>query len=173
MKAIVALVLLFLVATGCGSTDDDTGAREEGTGESSTTEPPDVALIGTSWFATEYFDGDRQVLTQPPDENAQVTFEENGFVTGHDGCNGFGYSPDAAPDDSGRDIGKTYDVTADRITFTGTSVSTLIGCNEKDHRVRFHAVLTGTVTYVLDGSTLTLVDSDNRRVRFEARDDRG
>jgi heat shock protein HslJ len=75
-----------------------------------------------------------------------MTFSEDGTVTGNSGCNGFGGN---------------YTVEGDQITFSEV-VSTLIAC-EDARMAQEDAVLTvvsGTATYRIEGSTLTLTNND-------------
>lgn len=126
---------------------------------------PDVDLVGTTWEVTGFIDGDVAMSGPQDGEAAHVVFDENGFVTGHDGCNGFGY---ATSDDG--ESGLRYAVDGSEITFTGTAASTEIACPGKEEDVeRFHAVLRGTVTSRIEASSLTLVAPDGRGVTYAAR----
>jgi len=80
------------------------------------------------------------------DSQAGITFNEDGSVNGNSGCNGFG---------------GTYTVDGDQITFSEI-VSTLILCDEPlmEQEETVHQVLTGTATYEIEGSTLTLTNND-------------
>ena len=80
------------------------------------------------------------------DAGAQITFGEDGTVTGSSGCNGFG--------------GK-YIVEGDQITFSEI-VSTLMACDDARmaQEAAVLAVLSATATYTIEGSTLTLTNND-------------
>ena len=126
---------------------------------------PDADLVGTTWEVTGFIDGDVAMSGPQDGETAHVVFDENGYVTGHDGCNGFGY----ATSDDGRS-GLRYTVDGDRITFDGAPASTEIACPGREDDVeRFHAVLRGTVTSRIEASSLTLVAPDGRGVTYAAR----
>ena len=126
---------------------------------------PDVNLVDTTWEVTGFIDGNL-AMSAPADgrQPASLVFEENGFVTGHDGCNGFGYASSA---DGGS--GLRYTVDGDEITFEGEPASTEIACPGREEDVeRFHAVLRGTVTARIEASSLTLVAPDGRGVTYSA-----
>jgi heat shock protein HslJ len=153
------LLVLLLVGAGCGSDGDDATIESEATPDST------PELIDTTWVVTGFLDGDHVITIDPPgEEAARLHLEANGFVTGSDGCNGFGYaspSTDAAPTD-----GLAYVVDGSTITFEGSPVSTLIGCVDNDYEGRARAVLTGRVSYELAGDTLTLRTPDGRGVVY-------
>ncbi len=128
---------------------------------------PDADLVGTTWIVNGFLDGETAMSSAPPREEGFLRFEENGFVTGHDGCNSLGFAQGAAPDGSGRDLGLRYEVDGDRITFEGGPVQTLVGC-EDEYTERFRAALIGTVTHEIEASSLTLLADDARGVMLTA-----
>lgn len=131
---------------------------------------PDRDLVGTTWEADGYADGegpDDAAMSARTDAPAVVRFEGNGFVTGRDGCNdfGFGSAEGEAPD------GLRYEVDGDRLVLSGAAASTLIACPDIDEDVdRFWSALTGTVTWSIDADQLRLVGEDGRVVTFRAVD---
>jgi heat shock protein HslJ len=127
---------------------------------------PDVDLVGTTWEVTGFIDGDVAMSAPSGGEGAaEVVFGEDGFVTGHDGCNGFGY----ATSDDGQS-GLRYAVDGDEITFEGDPASTEMACPGTEEDVeRFHAVLRGTVTVRIEASSLTLIAPDGRGVTYGSR----
>ena len=76
------------------------------------------------------------------DSQASITFNEDGSLTGNSGCNGFGGE---------------YEVDGDQVTFNGL-VSTLMACEEPlmTQEGTVFQVLDGTVSYEIDGDTLTI-----------------
>jgi heat shock protein HslJ len=80
------------------------------------------------------------------DSRADITFNDDGSVTGNSGCNSFGGS---------------YTVSGNQITFNDI-VSTLMLCEEPlmQQEDTTHQVLNGTATYEIEGSTLTLSRND-------------
>lgn len=163
------MVLAVLVLAACGNDDNTVGAGDTATTrEGSVSDQP---LIGTNWTVIGFVDGDTTELVAPPGETpGAVGFEDNGFVSGNDGCNGFGYVVDETATDAERaELGLVYEVEGDRITFTGSPLSTLRGCLGKKHAPYSHAVravLQGTVTYEIDGRQLTLRAADGRGVIY-------
>ena len=128
---------------------------------------PDRELTGTTWVVDGYIDGagpDGSTSSAPGD-TARIVLEDNGFVTGHDGCNGFGYGGEANAEPIS---GLRYEVAGDQITFSGSAVTTDMACPGIDTE-RLWAVLSGTVTWSIDGSRLTLVADDGRGVTFHAQ----
>lgn len=66
--------------------------------------------------------------------------------------------------------GLLYAIEANEITFSGGRLSTLIGCADTGYVERIGQVLAGTVTYAIEGETLTLTASDGSSgVLFTAR----
>jgi heat shock protein HslJ len=100
----------------------------------------------------------------PTSGPAQISFEENGYVSGSDGCNGFGYVVGDGPADPAD--GLVYEVVGDEIVFEGSPVSTLIGCSSSEYEGRVRHVLTGTMRYELSGERLTLVATDGSGAVF-------
>jgi heat shock protein HslJ len=103
-----------------------------------------ASLIG-SWKLTAYGPVDSPFPAMT-DTEAGITFNEDGTVTGTSGCNGFGGE---------------YTVEGDQITF-GQITSTLMACEDQIMAQEniVHQVLTGTATYKIEGSTLTLTNND-------------
>ena len=131
---------------------------------------PDRELVGTTWEVDGFADGqdpDDAAMSMAVEQPGIVRLEGNGFVTGSDGCNGFGFS---TIEGEGTD-GVRYEVDGARITFTGDAPSTLMACPDLDEYVdRFWATLTGTVDWSIDADRLTLVGEDGRVVTFRATD---
>ena len=129
---------------------------------------PDRELVGTTWVVDGYLDGAGPdgTASSAMGDQALVRFEENGFMTGHDGCNGFGYAGQMGADPTD---GLRYEVDGDRITFSGSAAHTEMACPDVDTD-RIWAVLSGTVTWTVDGPGLTLVAADDRGVTFRAQD---
>lgn len=98
------------------------------------------SLVGT-WNLTAY-GPEGSTIPAAADSQANVTFNEDGTLTGHSGCNGFGGE---------------YKVDGDQITFSGL-ISTLVACGEPlvTQESTLYRVLSGTATYEIDGDTLTL-----------------
>ena len=112
---------------------------------SQNTEEPAASLIGT-WKLTSYGPADSP-SPAVEDTEAGLTFNNDGTVTGHSGCNG---------------LGGNYAVEGnDQVTFSEI-VSTLIACEEPlmTQETAVHQVLTDTATYQIDGNTLTLTNND-------------
>ena len=53
------------------------------------------ALTDVRWSIVSYIDGDGIVAVDPAGDDATITFEANGRVSGDDGCNGFSGSFEA------------------------------------------------------------------------------
>lgn len=131
---------------------------------------PDASLVGTTWEATGFADG------QEPEDSAMsfgveqpgiVRFEDDGFITGRDGCNGFGYA--VSPGEPAE--GRRYEASGDRLVFSGERVTELQACPDlAEYTERFWAALTGTVTWSIDADTLTLVGEDGRSMTLRAAD---
>lgn len=109
-----------------------------------TAEDPSSALAG-SWTLTSYGTAGAPVPAVE-DSGAQLTFNEDGTVTGNSGCNGFGGD---------------YTVEGNEITF-GQIVSTLMACEDlrMQQEAAVHRVLTDTATFEIEGNTLTLTNND-------------
>lgn len=127
---------------------------------------PDVELVDTTWEVTGFVSGPGPdgTASSVSGEPGSVVFGHNGFVSGHDGCNGFGFAgePGGEPTD-----GLRYEVDGDRITFTGSAVTTKAACPDIDTE-SFWAVLAGTVTFEVEASNLTLTAADGRGATFRA-----
>lgn len=129
---------------------------------------PDLPLLGTTWEVEGFADGQDpgdSAMTFGVAEPGRVRFEDSGFVTGFDGCNQFGtgQAPGEPTD------GLRYEVDGDQLTLSGTPVTTEVACPDLTEYVdRFWDVLTGTVTWSVDGDQLRLVGEDGRSVTFRA-----
>jgi heat shock protein HslJ len=111
-----------------------------------------ASLIG-AWKLTSY----GPVASPKPavaDTEAGLTFNQDGTITGNSGCNGFGGN---------------YKVEDDKVTFDQIT-STLMACDQArmEQESAVHQVLTGTVTYKIEGSTLTLTNNDMALVLTKA-----
>jgi heat shock protein HslJ len=114
-------------------------------GTFSTEEPSDPVSLTGAWKLTSY--GTVDTLSSAlADVEANLTFNEDGTVTGTSGCNEFGGN---------------YTVEGDQITFSEI-VSTLMLCDEPlmGQEEAIHQVLTDTATYTIEGNTLTLTNND-------------
>jgi len=125
-KCLLILFALCLVLSAC-SAEDAT-----------------ASLIG-SWNLTAY--GSANAPTPVvPNSQAQLTFDDNGIVSGNSGCNGF----------SGG-----YMVQSDQITFNEI-ISTLMACDSPlmEQEEAVFQVITETASFKVDGNTLTLTNND-------------
>lgn len=122
------LITLFIVSIAISA------CSEQNTAE------PGEALIG-SWKLTSY-GAPSSPLPVVENSEAQLTFNDDGTVTGNSGCNGFGGN---------------YTVEGDQVTFSEI-VSTLIACDEPlmSQEGVVLQVMADSVTYNVDGNTLTL-----------------
>lgn len=131
---------------------------------------PDRELVGTTWEVDGFADGqdpDDAAMSVAVDEPATVRFEEDGFVTGTDGCNRFGTGE---VDGSAQD-GLRHQLDGEAVVLSGAPVSTLVACLDTEgYTERFWAALTGTATWSVDADRLTLVGEDGRVVTFRAID---
>lgn len=139
---------------------------------------PNAALVGTTWLVTAFIDGETATspaMTMPVDpeldRRPRLVFDPVGFMTGHDGCNGFGYGgPGGEPPTDGIRYTVDGDPTAAAgasVDFEGHPTSTLILCEDIDaEAILGH--LTGTVQVQIDGNSMTLTASDGQGITFEA-----
>jgi heat shock protein HslJ len=110
-----------------------------------TEEPSEpVSLTGT-WTLTSYGTGDT-LSSALADVEANLSFNEDGTVTGTSGCNEFGGD---------------YTVEGDQITFNEI-VSTLKLCDTPlmGQEEAMQQVLTETADYQIEGNTLTITNND-------------
>lgn len=109
-----------------------------------TTKRSPASLTG-SWKLTSYGPANAQTPAVAGTE-AGLTFKEDGTVTGNSGCNGFGGN---------------YTVEGDKVTFKEI-VSTLMACDDPRMAQEevVHKVLADTVSYKIEGNTLTLMNND-------------
>ena len=111
------------------------------------------SLVGT-WRLVSY--GSPGNLTPAaPDVDTSITFGEDGKVDGNVGCNGFGGD---------------YTVDGNTITF-GPIVSTLMFCEGPvgEQETTTLNVLVETVTFVMEGDTVTFTSADGSEVIVLAR----
>ena len=90
------------------------------------------------------------------DVDTSIIFGEDGTISGNVGCNSFGGD---------------YKVDGNKITF-GPISSTLMMCTDTaigDQETAVLNTLTGTMTFVIDGDTLTLTSADGSSVIMLAR----
>jgi heat shock protein HslJ len=131
---------------------------------------PDRDLVGTTWEVDGYADGadpDDAAMSAPADVTASVRFEGNGYVTGRDGCNDFGFGGAEGEVTDGL----RYEVDGDQLVLTGAPASTMVACPSLDeHLDRFWSALTGTVTWSVEADRLRLTGEDGRAVTFRAVD---
>ena len=131
MNKITLTIISFLVATGL---------LLSACGASPT---PKATLAGTNWALVSYGQVDKQISATSGSPTL-LTFDSQGRVEGNLGCNGF----------SG-----TYKEQGGKLVF-GPLVTTMKGCakpQSSQEGVAF-SVLTGSVDYKMDGSTLTIYD---------------
>ena len=152
---ITALLVFAGVITGCGDGEEPASAGDASAPAPAESTADPEELVGVLWEATGFLDA---ASIEAPLEPGTIQFMLNGFVTGSDGCNGFGYvESDGEPQPSD---GLLYEIEGNEITFSGGRLSTLIGCADTRYMERIEQVLAGTVTYAIEGETLTLTASD-------------
>ncbi len=113
-----------------------------------------ASLTGT-WKLVSYGSPDNPTPAAA-DVDTSIILGEDGTISGNVGCNSF----------SG-----DYKVDGDKITF-GPISSTLMMCADTatgDQETAVLNTLTGTVTFVIDGDTLTLTSADGSSVIILAR----
>lgn len=127
-KNLTILLIVFLVLSACATEKAD----------------PSVSLLG-SWKLTSYGPVDAPTPAVA-DANAELTFKDDGTVTGNSGCNGFGGS---------------YTVDGDQIKFDQI-VSTLMACDDPRmaQEQAVQNVLMDTAAFKMEGNTLTLTNND-------------
>ena len=108
------------------------------------TRAPADALIGV-WRLTSYGLPSSPVPAVESVE-AGLTFNADGTLTGNSGCNGYSGS---------------YTVEGNQITFSPIA-STRMACDKSimEQEAAIHQVLTGTVSFQIDGAQLTLTNND-------------
>lgn len=164
-RGVSAVLLASLVLGACG---DDEGVTGTGDTVAVPTESlSDQPLIGTRWTVIGFVHGEASELVDAPGESpAAVRFEENGFVSWSDGCNGFGYVVDETATDAERaELGVVYEVDGNWISFAGSAVSTERGCLGEDHESYGQAVraaLRGRVTSLTPQITDHLTTASGR-----------
>lgn len=112
---------------------------------------PDKPLTGTTWIADTVIAGDA-ASSVPADPKVWLKIAD-GKVQASDGCNG---------------IGGTATIEPATITFSGVA-STLVGCVDRSPAgPAIHALVTGKVSYELDGERLTLTTAGGAGLGFRA-----
>lgn len=108
----------------------------------------DASLTGTHWVLDTLVDGESVSTPAAP---AWIVFAENGAVSGHDGCNGFGGSYDPV------------------LGFTEI-VSTLIACDDPTmtQERSMLSVLSGPAQVSVAGDSLTITHPSRKALRFVA-----
>lgn len=108
-------------------------------------EPSETVSLTGAWKLTSYGAGD-VISSALADVEANLTFNEDGTITGTSGCNEFG--------------GK-YTAEGDQITFNEI-VSTLMLCDTPlmGQEEAMYQVLTEKATYQIEGHTLTITNND-------------
>lgn len=119
---------------------------------------PDAELTGTTWTVDGFVHGSGSdgAVSSVAGPAPVLRFEPEGFVTGSDGCNDFGYAGESGAEPTD---GLRYEIDGDRITFSGGAVSTDMACPDVDTE-HFWAVVDGTVTWEIEASRLTLTADD-------------
>jgi heat shock protein HslJ len=122
---------------------------------SSLTEPEAdaVNLADPAWILTE-LSGENPL----PGTTIFLEFSEDGSVNGSDGCN---------------NMGRTYTVDGDSISFSAMGPTTLMACPEPvmAQTTAFQQALDDTESFSISGDTLTLLDADGDAVAiFQAQD---
>ncbi len=136
-KYLMALVTIALALSACATKNNASSTR----------------LIG-SWELTSYGPANAQTPSVG-DAGAELTFKEDGTVTGNSGCNS---------------LGGNYTVKGDQVTFKQI-ISTLMACD--DPRMAQEAVvqkvLTDTATLKIEGNTLTLMKNNMALILTKTR----
>jgi heat shock protein HslJ len=106
------------------------------------------SLVG-SWKLTAYGPANSPTPAVT-DANAELTFKEDGTVTGNTGCNG---------------LGGNYTVEGDQVKFDQI-ISTLMACDDPRmvQESAVQKVLTETAVFKIEGNTLTLTKGDTALV---------
>ena len=101
-------------------------------------------LKGTSWTLVSYGPAENQTPAAPGVETSLI-FGTDGRVSGNLGCNSFGGN---------------YEVKNGSLVFSQT-ISTMMACQEPQMTQESTAfqVMTGTVSFKLEGNTLTIYDT--------------
>ena len=105
------------------------------------------SLAGTSWQATGINNGNQAVVSQDGTERVTATFGADGTLSGSGGCNTY----------SG-----TYTTTGTDGLTIGPVAATEMACPEPAMEIeqQYFAALGAVTTYLIEGTTLTLRDSD-------------
>ena len=124
-KYVLSLLIIGFVLSACSAKNQDASA----------------ALLG-SWKLNSY-----DSVPAVTHASAELTFNDNGTITGNSGCNGFG--------------GK-YKVAGDQVTFSEVD-STLMACDEPhmSQEGAVHQVLNNAATFKIEGNRLTLTNHGN------------
>lgn len=112
-----------------------------------------ASLTGVTWRLVTYGPAGAQI-TAAPGVPTSLIFSEDGTVGGSLGCNQFGGD---------------FEASGDQITF-GPMISTLMACEEPlmTQESAVLAMLSGTVTYQVDGTRLTLAAEDGSVAVFDS-----
>jgi heat shock protein HslJ len=102
------------------------------------------SIVGT-WKLTAYGSASSP-SPAVADTEAGLTFQEDGTLTGHSGCNG---------------LGGDYTVEGDQIIF-GDIISTLMACEDPimTQEGTFHQVMADTASFKIEGNMLTITKDD-------------
>lgn len=121
---------------------------------------PDLPLLGTTWEVDGFVEG-----TGPEGTAMSIAVERPGTLrltdelvaVGFDGC-----AELAEP--------VPFALDGDRLTFPGSAPAPAAGCEgaAAEHADRYRSVLTGAVTWSVDGDRLTLVAEDGRGATYRA-----
>ncbi len=113
---------------------------------------PSAGLAGTTWQLVSYGSADKPTAAAPGVQTSLV-FGKDGTVGGTMGCNQFSGS---------------YETKGDQIKFSALA-STLMACADPtmSQETASMAILSGAVSYKVDGKTLTLTAGDGSVATFE------
>ena len=105
---------------------------------------PQAKSLDGSWTLTAY-GPEGATMPAAAGDQASITFNADGTISGNSGCNGFGGN---------------YTVDGDQITFSGI-LSTLMACEEPlmSQEITTFKVLDGTASYKIEGETLTITNN--------------
>lgn len=145
VKYVVLLVVLLLLAACQPVTRDGAAGQQTGPDQGASS-AESSALAGTSWTLASL--NGEAVAADPA---VTLNLDENGTVSGSDGCNRYSTS---------------YTVEGDSITFGANGVSTMMACVEPVmvQAQAFQAALAAAATFSMDETSLTLNDSSGTPV---------
>lgn len=105
-----------------------------------------TGLIQGKWTLISYGSPSDQIAAVP-DVEAHIEFDSEGSMNGNVGCNGFGGD---------------YSVSGDKINF-GPVMSTMMFCEGvADQEMATLAALSESVTYLIEGNTMTITSADGK-----------